>query len=57
MTTKRARKSGKKVKDLRAKGLTARQAKQVKGGVIAIISPTKKVGTSLLLPAVQKVRG
>lgn len=32
MTTKRAKKSGKKVKTLRAKTLSAKQTKNVKGG-------------------------
>lgn len=38
MTIKRARKSEKKVKNLRAKGLTAKQAKSVRGGSLTTSS-------------------
>jgi hypothetical protein len=38
----------KKVRSLRAKGLTGKQARAVKGGVIAIISSPKPVQTEYL---------
>ncbi len=51
MATKRARKSGKKVKNLRAKSLSGKKAKGVKGGIIAVLSPTK--GTIEYTPPAQ----
>ena len=38
MTTKQPKKSGKKVNTLRAKSLTGKQAKRVKGGVERTVS-------------------
>lgn len=57
MAPKRARQPTRKVKNLKAKSLSADKAKHVKGGPITHPGvPQEAVRTSLLLPAVQKVR-
>lgn len=60
MTAKRTSKQTRKTKALRARGLSAKQAKNIKGGIIAVLAPKVIVGadksTGLLVPAVQKVR-
>ena len=40
MVEKKADRAAKRVKGLRAKGMSAKQANRVKGGVIAIIAPS-----------------
>jgi hypothetical protein len=58
MATKRGKKSAKSIKGLPVKGLSGKQAKGVKGGVIAIIAPSSnpKGGGELLPYIEQKVR-
>ena len=58
MVTKRGKKSAKSVKGLPARDLSGKQAKAVKGGVIAIIAPSSnpKSGGELLPYIEQKVR-
>lgn len=50
MVEKKADRAAKRVKGLRAKGMNAKQANRVKGGVIAIIAPSSnpRVGSELL---------
>ena len=57
MKAKRAKTPVRKIKSLRAKSLSGRKAKSVKGGVIAIIAPSgvPKGGTELL-PYIEKKR-
>jgi hypothetical protein len=57
MINKGRRKSVRKVKSLKIKSLSADRAKHVKGGpIVHPGGPREAAGTSLLLPAVQKVR-
>ena len=57
MAPKRARQSTRKVKNLKVKSLAADKPKQVKGGPISHPDgPREAGGTTLLLPAVQKIR-
>lgn len=58
MAIKRGKKSARSIKGLPAKDLSGKQAKGVKGGVIAIIAPSSnpKGGGELLPYIEQKVR-
>ncbi len=47
MATKRGIKSGKKVKTLRARSLSGKKAKGVKGGSLNFTSPTKQTNFTL----------
>jgi hypothetical protein len=56
MTDNGRKKSTRKVKNLKVKNISADKAKHVKGGPIVWPGgPREAAGTSLLLPAVQKV--
>lgn len=55
MVVKRADRAAKRVEDLRAKGMSAKQAIDIKGGVIAIISYASNArGAGELLPYMEK---
>jgi hypothetical protein len=57
MARKPGKSSTRKLKNLKLRSLSSEKAKQVKGGPINWPNgPREAVGTSLLLPAVQKVR-
>jgi hypothetical protein len=57
MARKPGKSSTRNVKNLRLKSLSAEKAKQVKGGPINWPNGPREAGTtSILLPAVQKVR-
>lgn len=56
MKQRKTSEKGKKMGSLRAKSLTGKQAKAVKGGVIAIISSPKPV-ESELLPYIEQKPG